>query len=471
MLSLSLDSVRPGKAMIPTATCEQCGAPDANLMTYLGRLCAACEAKIEKRCDFCSATPIWEYPVRSFDFTLIEGRPESVGSKTDWLACQDCYDLIEANRWIELAKKSEATSDHIVGWEQMNKSHNFDPQVYLRRLHQAFRDHRDGKPFQIATGKPPKRSGHADYMRAIEKRAAWLAWAKTYAGQFHLLHWDYDLMNNAPVVRRFIDLLEHGDTFFMDAHFCQLVDHARRTMPEETKFEVDWMIRPHGWLWLAEPFEAPRTASPDPKTRDRGKNVCAVSWKLMEQGERVLIHNQGALSERRIEGREMWFACFVEDGQGFCPYAYFTIRDGQSMSARVKRFETDTSPHDMTLNFAELHEIRWIYAAMHLMSQRLAAKVRTPTDRATRKRVEREHKRAAPQFIDVVTLRRLQQDREHDPKGKEVDWQWHWAVRGHWRSQWYPSEGVHKPTFVESYIKGDLSKPFKQATKVFVATR
>ncbi|MGH7393698.1 MAG: hypothetical protein ACREM3_30220, partial [Candidatus Rokuibacteriota bacterium] len=118
-----------------------------------------------------------------------------------------------------------------------------------------------------------------------------------------------------------------------------------------------------------------------------------------------------------------------------------------------------------------LHEIRWIYTALHLMSQRLSITVRHPTDRATRHRAEREGQEAPP-FIDVVTLRRLEAARQRDPQGNNVDWQWQWQVAGHWRDQWYPSEGVHKPKFIESYIKGPADKPLKpDSIKVYVAER
>lgn len=118
-----------------------------------------------------------------------------------------------------------------------------------------------------------------------------------------------------------------------------------------------------------------------------------------------------------------------------------------------------------------LHEVRWLFTALYLMSQRLAVQVHTPTPRATRRRMERA-KETPPEFIKVITLRRMQQAKERQGPSADVNWHWQWAVRGHWRNQFYATKGIHKPKFVESYIKGPEDKPLKNDTlKLFVAKR
>lgn len=41
----------------------------------------------------------------------------------------------------------------------------------------------------------------------------------------------------------------------------------------------------------------------------------------------------------------------------------------------------------------------------------------------------------------------------------DVDWSHRWLVRGHWRNQWYPSEGVHRQKFIGGYVKGPENLP------------
>lgn len=65
----------------------------------------------------------------------------------------------------------------------------------------------------------------------------------------------------------------------------------------------------------------------------------------------------------------------------------------------------------------------------------------------------------AMSMVRVVRLRRSEQ-RESD-QSRNVDWSCKWVVDGHWRMQWFPSEGVHKPVYIDSYVKGPEDKPLK----------
>lgn len=39
------------------------------------------------------------------------------------------------------------------------------------------------------------------------------------------------------------------------------------------------------------------------------------------------------------------------------------------------------------------------------------------------------------------------------------DWSHRWLVSGHWRNQWYPSEGVHRPIWIDAFVKGPSDAP------------
>jgi hypothetical protein len=160
--------------------------------------------------------------------------------------------------------------------------------------------------------------------------------------------------------------------------------------------------------------------------------------------------------------------------RGFGCWSYFVLRDGQSVAERVRDFEEKQAAGRYRMagrTFDSEHEIRWAYAALYLMAQRLATQVQHTTDRGTRRRAERNNQ-VAPPVIRVITLRRLEAARQRQPNPEAIDWRWQWEVRGHWRDQWYPSEGVHKPKFIEAYIKGPPDKPLKPgALKLFTAVR
>jgi hypothetical protein len=106
------------------------------------------------------------------------------------------------------------------------------------------------------------------------------------------------------------------------------------------------------------------------------------------------------------------------------------------------------------------------------MSQRLATTVSKTATRGTRKRLERDRTPVKAEYR-IVTLRRMEEDREKAAKepGHDVNWQWSWTVGGHWRNQWYPVEQEHKTIWIDEYVKGDLEKPLKPRKVLYRAAK
>lgn len=318
-------------------------------------------------------------------------------------------------------------------------------------------------------------SHHSAAIAALETRARWLDWFnKARHGR---------LWRTIPTgaTELYAKVLAEGETFCMDEHFSSLTTHAAAGVPDELRFEQQWLIRPSGFLYLQQPVSTPLPKSA--WETDLGKPLLgAVGWTTLPTGMQVAA--AGAKHGIILTKPTSWFACFIdfermagEHGIGFGAWSYFLIQDGVACDERQKQFEDHQRLVDPEGAYkmeeerdGTIHEIRWLYSAFHLMAQRVATRVRQPTDRGTRRRFEKQN-RTAPPFIEVVTLRRLsnpQPRREH----AEVDWQYQWSVRGHWRNQWFGREGVHKPVFIESFIKGPPDKPLKEhGTKLFIAKR
>lgn len=66
-------------------------------------------------------------------------------------------------------------------------------------------------------------------------------------------------------------------------------------------------------------------------------------------------------------------------------------------------------------------------------------------------------------LLRVVKVRRLAP--KESEVSRSVDWSCRWEVEGHWRMQWFPSEGVHRPVYIHSYVKGPEDKPLKAKTE------
>jgi hypothetical protein len=291
--------------------------------------------------------------------------------------------------------------------------------------------------------------------------------------------------------------LTHGPLFVMSPQFCGLVEHATASMPDDVAFDPRWLQTQAGWLYLAVPFIVPEveegrkllhapdgTRYPMPRLQIR-----AVSWARIDTGPKagdwqLQFYGDNGWA-RALNPAPPKIPLYDFDGDEFFPLSHMSIHDGDLVGPRITEFEASSdsidSFHSDGPNGAiypgryvgdELwrHELRWAFAAFHLMSQKLTVQTTVATDRPTRRRAERT-KQVAPPFIQVITLRRLEADRKRDPQGNEVDWQWQWSVEGHWRWQFYSTEGVHKRIFIESYTKGPADKPFKNTIKLFAAKR
>lgn len=344
-----------------------------------------------------------------------------------------------------------------------------------------------------------------DYSYALEKRRLWLEWSKKTS-----------ILDMEPQAKQiYISNLEQGDTYFMNKRFCELVDYARGTLPEDLAFEKEWVITPRGWMLLEEPFSTPclgdaymneldtknpideilltslRRASKDLKERIP---ISAIGW--MQVPDNVIDARNKMIAAGELEGRihtygATQFCCYFDygfvhnRGVGFGMWSYFVINPGEKVLERIQEFEhnvdlysnvskvfvTSTNSYipgsyEDTTDTLQRHEVRWIFTAFHLMSQRLAIVKDLTATRGTRRRFERDRVPLTPEY-KVVALRRMEEARAMaGVNGEHKDWHWQWKVKGHWHKYFYPSEGIHRNLWVEDYIKGPTDKPMKPPTNV-----
>lgn len=340
---------------------------------------------------------------------------------------------------------------------------------------------------------------NSSYIKALETRARWLKWSKEHA-------WEEAPFEARNIVPTYQSVLETDNVFFMNKNFCSLVDHARRGVPDDLKFDLSWILTKTGFLYLEEPFLCPdfvlrdelvaaaRKKIPNPDTKIEIR-ISAIGWlpvgniTTLEDGRRygeygegkgvalLCFHDLGGHGRRAPvfldkHGKEVYHR---SDG-GFGMWSYFTFADEDTIIDRVRNFEEmaqkEGGAYADNRERDELHEIRWIYTALYLMAQRLAIQMKLPLDRATRRRALRE---GHPELeeIRIISLRKLEAARlKAQSEPHLVDWQWQWEVRGHWRNQFYRAANEHRPVFIEAYIKGPEDKPLKDpGQKLFAAVR
>jgi hypothetical protein len=92
--------------------------------------------------------------------------------------------------------------------------------------------------------------------------------------------------------------------------------------------------------------------------------------------------------------------------------------------------------------------------------------------RHERRRLEREGRAREIATIRIVTLRKAVNEHSSESGAHEKrDWSCHWMVRGHWRKQYLPSTGGHRPTWISPFVKGDTSKPYHSPEVIYRAAR
>lgn len=113
--------------------------------------------------------------------------------------------------------------------------------------------------------------------------------------------------------------------------------------------------------------------------------------------------------------------------------------------------------------------IRFVLALWRFMDQRIVVTRTEELPRGARRAAERSGTRT-PEF-QVIELRRREGERNENPQHVGREWAYQWAVRGHWRNQWYPSAQEHRPRWIDPYLKGPEDKPLVVRPTVFEVRR
>jgi hypothetical protein len=122
--------------------------------------------------------------------------------------------------------------------------------------------------------------------------------------------------------------------------------------------------------------------------------------------------------------------------------------------------EFNTVPLEDPVQQASILEDRRLLSTFWaLASQRITIETREqPASRQARRQAERQG-HTLPE-VRVIRLRESA-TRSRGDAGSDVEWSHRWLVGEHWRNQWYPASGQHRPKLIHSYVKGPEDKPLK----------
>jgi hypothetical protein len=290
------------------------------------------------------------------------------------------------------------------------------------------------------------------------------------------------------LVRNELARLRKASLFWMSPTKTRLTIATAPTMPAFLPEPAD-LPAPYGLIYFAVPVSdyepGPRilvygddsTLVSNPAA-GRRYQVCAASWgpwnqcgqwagggtwftfytapKGGQENELAEIHGLDKKDAARLASL---LPPLRMDNEAICPASEADLNPrGPSLEEAVR--DPDSTAYWM-------HQV---LCAFRLMASARAARVtneaapRPARKRAKRARVERPDEPV--HLVDVAAGAVQHQQGAQEPGTRKYD-QWTWAVYPHWRNQWYPSRGTHRPILIDLYIKGIPGKPFKERVNVF----
>jgi hypothetical protein len=296
----------------------------------------------------------------------------------------------------------------------------------------------------------------SEYSRALEEQLALCRWFDTADAAALSVEMfakiadpftpeaDTQLRQLAATMRRATVI---GDPYYWSPPMCRLLTDMAGTvpdawMPAETSFPTA-----DGFAWFATPLQLPSwPGGPGP--------VRSITWshdleRTHELLVCVVVHCDDPRRPAGLPTHYVQWPRGVRLGE--------ILRHQQIKAENVERAGA---------------KLRHLAAMFALLEQRIIVPVPQRASRAVRRRMAcSAPARPHDPVIRVVTLRRTVSHEVRDGTTMS-EWSCQWVVRGHWRMQWCPAAGTHRPMWILPHIKGPEDKPLKSpAATLFAVVR
>lgn len=276
--------------------------------------------------------------------------------------------------------------------------------------------------------------------------------------------------------------------YFVEASIADLLGQSARSLPEWT-FDLTlfptrdgcvYFGRPvelstgnhlHGFSWCESTIGVPRKAD--------AAEVMTTPYAAFEGH----MDDEGMIQSDEVDyhpGAVVVFYCSDDNTFGFDstvgPTGFSALLDGSSSTKMSDAIEKQRNTPAVENADSLQYKINIMGALLLFMRQRLMVATLEPVDRATRRRAERDNRKAPD--IRVVRLRRAAYGSAQGTVGaRPVEWQCQWLVGGEtggfWRQQACgPRHTQRAPVFILPHWKGPRNAPVKLPGKrAFVVDR
>lgn len=251
-------------------------------------------------------------------------------------------------------------------------------------------------------------------------------------------------MSDVQVMHALIDLSLTGEVYYWAPELVETLSNTFESLPPTT-LTADLLPSPYG-------FAVMDGAVPIPPFRDVGGEVVnddllAFSWSTVE-------------SKGRFAGA--FIVYYTRPAPDLTPVPSPTTIFFWPAGETTTKMEAEHQ--DRAEDRLELPRVRKRLAiaadAWLFLRERVLVHSNRQPGRAGRRRLERANPEL-PTEVKVVELRRREYVRRGESEPVDVEWTCRWIVQGHWRSQYYPSTGEHRPRWIRPYVKGPDDMPLR----------
>ena len=244
-----------------------------------------------------------------------------------------------------------------------------------------------------------------------------------------------------------VDTLNTAEPFYVSADLCLMIEAAAEALPSFELARQDIPV-PSGWAYLAVPLIIDNYF----EFETYSKLELQATFHAMQWTD-ILDEKSG--------GHFLRMVFYTVLGDQLLPTAFDIWNYNQDWS---------DDQHSGVVSFPELTQLRKFFGAfLRIVNEKIVKQASTRPSRSLRRAEERKGSEEPPN-IRIVELRRIEYVRRDDPE--DGNWYTHrFVVRGHWRHQWYPSEGIHKWKWIGAFVKGPEGTPITEATRLFVVDR
>ncbi|MBE3206715.1 hypothetical protein IHE48_38500 [Frankia sp. CH37] len=270
--------------------------------------------------------------------------------------------------------------------------------------------------------------------------------------------------------------LRDATLYYVAADMTELAVTAGESLPN-FHLEPEDVPSPTGFVVFAEPIGSYVSSDADPPERIP---IVAASWgpfsaAHLPRGGVWVTHyaptDFPAIERMALQriGRPMreHERTRLHAGTGPLTWDNETVLGyGGDLQASFKPGDSHSGPGDTIAPWIQTLRATWL-----LMNQPSILEVDDlPQDRAAARRARRDGLAASP--VRLLHLRRATRN-QGAPDGESAAraYTCRWMVRGHWRQQWYPTRGVHRPLWINPHLKGPDGKPLRTGDTVHVLDR